>query len=87
MGCRNVAGLQIVITEHPMTDDISGNAPPSVSRVIHRERHDSKHQNARTGSSRVMPVTKLNAMEQRMIARAVKRARYMSLLPYISAAT
>jgi small subunit ribosomal protein S18 len=27
-----------------------------------------------------------NAMEQRMIARAVKRARYMSLLPYVSAA-
>jgi small subunit ribosomal protein S18 len=27
-----------------------------------------------------------NAMEQRMIARAVKRARYMALLPYVSAA-
>jgi small subunit ribosomal protein S18 len=26
-----------------------------------------------------------NAMEQRMIARAIKRARYMSLLPYINA--
>jgi len=26
-----------------------------------------------------------NAMEQRMIARAVKRARYMALLPYVSA--
>ena len=26
-----------------------------------------------------------NAMEQRMIARAVKRARYMSLLPYVNA--
>lgn len=25
-----------------------------------------------------------NAMEQRMIARAVKRARYMALLPYTS---
>src|SRR5213595_877938 len=29
--------------------------------------------------------TGANAMEQRMIARAVKRARYMSLLPYVSA--
>jgi small subunit ribosomal protein S18 len=27
------------------------------------------------------------AMEQRMIARAVKRARYIGLLPYISAAS
>jgi small subunit ribosomal protein S18 len=25
-----------------------------------------------------------NAMEQRMIARAVKRARYMALLPYVA---
>ena len=29
--------------------------------------------------------TSANAMEQRMIARAVKRARYIGLLPYISA--
>ena len=28
--------------------------------------------------------TGANAMEQRMIARAVKRARYMALLPYVS---
>jgi small subunit ribosomal protein S18 len=28
--------------------------------------------------------TGVSAMEQRMIARAVKRARYMALLPYIS---
>lgn len=28
-----------------------------------------------------------NAMEQRMIARAVKRARYMALLPYVAAAS
>jgi small subunit ribosomal protein S18 len=30
--------------------------------------------------------TGATAMEQRMIARAVKRARYLSLMPYISAA-
>jgi small subunit ribosomal protein S18 len=30
--------------------------------------------------------TGANAMEQRMIARAVKRARYMALLPYVSSA-
>jgi small subunit ribosomal protein S18 len=29
--------------------------------------------------------TGANAMEQRMLARAVKRARYMALLPYVSA--
>lgn len=29
--------------------------------------------------------TGANAMEQRMIATAVKRARYMALLPYVSA--
>jgi small subunit ribosomal protein S18 len=29
--------------------------------------------------------TGVNAMEQRMVARAIKRARYMSLLPYITA--
>jgi small subunit ribosomal protein S18 len=29
--------------------------------------------------------TGVNAMEQRMLARAIKRARYMSLLPYITA--
>ena len=29
--------------------------------------------------------TGVNAMEQRMLARAVKRARYLSLLPYVSA--
>ena len=31
--------------------------------------------------------TGANAMEQRMIAKAVKRARYMALLPYVSAAS
>jgi small subunit ribosomal protein S18 len=30
--------------------------------------------------------TGANAMEQRMLARAIKRARYMALLPYVSAA-
>jgi len=30
--------------------------------------------------------TGANAMEQRMIARAVKRARYLALLPYVTAA-
>jgi hypothetical protein len=47
-----------------MTDDISGNVPPFVSRVIHGERHGSKYQNARTGSSGVRPPQKRNAMEQ-----------------------
>ena len=28
--------------------------------------------------------TGVNAMEQRMLARAIKRARYMGLLPYIT---
>jgi small subunit ribosomal protein S18 len=31
--------------------------------------------------------TGATAMEQRMIAQAVKRARYMSLLPYVTIAT
>ena len=30
--------------------------------------------------------TGANAMEQRMVARAVKRARYMALLPYVTTA-
>jgi small subunit ribosomal protein S18 len=30
--------------------------------------------------------TGATAMQQRMLARAIKRARYMSLLPYVSAA-
>ena len=30
--------------------------------------------------------TGANAMEQRMIARAIKRARYMALLPYVTTA-
>jgi small subunit ribosomal protein S18 len=30
--------------------------------------------------------TGANAMEQRMVARSVKRARYMALLPYVTAA-
>jgi small subunit ribosomal protein S18 len=29
--------------------------------------------------------TSATAMEQRMLARAIKRARYMALLPYVSA--
>jgi small subunit ribosomal protein S18 len=29
--------------------------------------------------------TGASAMEQRMISRAIKRARYMSLMPYVSA--
>ncbi len=62
MGCRNVSGGHIVITEHPVTDDISGNAPPPVSRVTHLERQGSK--NAQAGSSGVMPPPKRNAMEQ-----------------------
>ena len=31
--------------------------------------------------------TGADAMEQRMLARAVKRARYMALLPYVTAAS
>ncbi|HMB96047.1 MAG TPA: 30S ribosomal protein S18 [Tepidisphaeraceae bacterium] len=31
--------------------------------------------------------TGANAMEQRMLARAVKRARYMALLPYVTSGT
>jgi small subunit ribosomal protein S18 len=31
--------------------------------------------------------TGANAMEQRMLAQAVKRARYLSLLPYVTAAS
>jgi small subunit ribosomal protein S18 len=31
--------------------------------------------------------TGASAMEQRMIAQAIKRARYMSLLPYITTST
>ncbi len=31
--------------------------------------------------------TGANAMEQRMAARAVKRARYMALLPYVTSGT
>lgn len=30
--------------------------------------------------------TGANAMEQRMVAKAIKRARYMSLLPYVTTA-
>jgi small subunit ribosomal protein S18 len=30
--------------------------------------------------------TGTNAMEQRMVARAVKKARYMALLPYVTTA-
>jgi small subunit ribosomal protein S18 len=30
--------------------------------------------------------TGANAMEQRMLAKAIKRSRYMALLPYISPA-
>jgi small subunit ribosomal protein S18 len=30
--------------------------------------------------------TGANAMEQRMLARAIKRARYMALLPYVATA-
>ena len=44
-----------------MTDDISGNAPPSMSRAIHGDRHGSKY--ARAGSSGVMPATKRSAPE------------------------
>jgi small subunit ribosomal protein S18 len=31
--------------------------------------------------------TGANAMDQRMVARAVKRARYMALLPYVTSAS
>jgi small subunit ribosomal protein S18 len=31
--------------------------------------------------------TGADAMQQRMLARAIKRARYMALLPYVSAAS
>ncbi len=30
--------------------------------------------------------TGVNAMEQRMVARAIKRSRFMALLPYVTAA-
>ena len=40
-----------------------------------------------SGNGKIQPRkrTSASAMEQRMIARAVKRARYMALLPYVSA--
>lgn len=40
-----------------------------------------------TGNGKILSRkrTGANAMEQRMIAAAVKRARYMSLLPYVAA--
>src|SRR5580658_530814 len=63
MGCRNVSGLQIVIAEYPVTDDISSNAPPSKSLANHRERAPSRYQNARTGSSSMLPAPKRNSME------------------------
>jgi hypothetical protein len=46
-----------------VADDISGNAVPSASRIIHHEPHGSKYQSARTGSSGPTPATKRNAME------------------------
>jgi hypothetical protein len=45
-----------------VTDDISGNAPPSISRVIHGERHGSKYAGA--GSSGVMPAAKRNVLDK-----------------------
>ena len=47
-----------------MTDDINGNALPSVSRVNHGERHGSRYQNTRTGPSGEIPATKRNPMDQ-----------------------
>ena len=54
-----------------MTDDISGNAPPSMSLGIHGERHGSTR--ARAGSSGVMPATKRNDLKQLVSALPVLR--------------
>jgi small subunit ribosomal protein S18 len=42
-----------------------------------------------SGNGKIQPRkrTGANAMEQRMIARAIKRARYMALLPYVTSAS
>jgi hypothetical protein len=47
-----------------VTDGIRGNAPPSMSRVIHRDCPALRDQNARAGSSGVMPAAKRNAVER-----------------------
>ena len=64
MGCDNLSGpADRDLRSIPVADDISGNAVPSASRIIHHERHGSKYQSARTGSSG--KTTKRNAVEQR----------------------
>jgi hypothetical protein len=64
MGCRNVSSGQIVITEHPVTEGIRGDAATSVKREAHRQSYNSKYQNVPTGSASGARTAKRKAVEQ-----------------------
>lgn len=65
-------------------------ARTSASGVIYIDYKDTESlKKMMSGNGKILSRkrTGANAMEQRMIARAVKRSRYMALLPYVTSAS
>jgi small subunit ribosomal protein S18 len=56
-----------------------------VRYIDYREADDLRRLMTPNGKIQTRKRTGLNAQEQRMAAQAIKRARYMGLLPYTSA--
>ncbi len=60
----------------------------SASEVVYIDYKDTeslKKMMSNNGKIQSRKRTSANAMEQRMIAQAIKRSRYMALLPYVTA--
>ena len=69
-------GVPLLISESPLVGTgMEGKVARDSKAVIVAEGNGKIASRKRSGAS---------AMEQRMIAKAIKRARYMALLPYVA---
>jgi small subunit ribosomal protein S18 len=65
---------------------IARNSASGTTYIDYKDTESLKKMMSANGKILSRKRTGANAMEQRMIARAVKRARYMGLLPYVATA-
>jgi len=65
---------------------IAKNTASGVSFIDYKDTESLRKMISGNGKILSRKRTGANAMEQRMLAKAVKRARFMALLPYVTAA-
>lgn len=65
---------------------IARNTASGTTYIDYKDTESLRKMLSGNGKIQARKRTGANAMEQRMIARAVKRARYMALLPYATTA-